>query len=63
MLNKLKLTVAMFAFAVAGCAGTLPSTPPVDAVAAKSRFDVPVQTQFGGRVTGRDWNCKGCYRG
>lgn len=58
-----KLAVAVVAFAVAGCAGTLPPTSPADAVVVLSQFGVPVRSSFtNDPVTGRDWNCRGCYR-
>jgi hypothetical protein len=64
MLKKLKLAVAVAAFAAAGCA--MPNAP-MDAAVVQSQFGVPVTTPFtGDPVTGRNWNCrchcKSCYQ-
>jgi hypothetical protein len=52
----LKLTIAILAFAVAGCAMPMWTS---DAAAVQSQFGMPVRTMPGGEpVTARDWNCK-----
>ena len=34
----------------------------IDAAAVMSRAGEPVKAHFTRVVTGRDWNCKGCYK-
>lgn len=53
----------LLALAIPGCGGALPPKAPMDAAAISSPFNdgKPVMTSFGAPLTGRDWNCKGCY--
>jgi hypothetical protein len=58
MLKKLTLTLLL---AVAGCAGTLPPSPPMD-TGPVVQGSAPLTTTTGAPVTGRDWNCAACYK-
>ena len=54
-----RVLVTLAALSIAGCA--VPQSPPPDAADASSRFGDLV-SRYDVPVTGRDWNCKTCYR-
>lgn len=47
----------------AGCAGELRPRAPMDALEVTTPFNTgkPPMTVYDGALTGRDWNCRGCY--
>jgi len=53
-----KLTVAAAFFALAGCAGSMTTTTPMDAAVVHSSSGADVHTRYAGDpATGRNWNC------
>ena len=70
MNSRLKHAITILGLAAAGCAGdptssaarggTLP-TPAVDAVPVHTLSGAAVTSIPGVPVTGRNWNCRGCY--
>ena len=65
---KLKLGIAVLALATAGCAGNAAtsavgsSAPTMDATPIRTSSGSTVRSTYSNApVTGRDWNCKGCY--
>lgn len=53
----------LLTLAIPGCGGVLPPRAPMDALEITTPFagGKPVMTTYGAPLTGRDWNCKGCY--
>lgn len=54
-----RVILVLAALALTGCAA--PQTPAPDAADASSRWGDLV-SRYDVPVTGRDWNCKTCYR-
>ena len=54
--------IFLFTVSLAGCAGALKPRAPMDALEVTTPFnDRPAMTTYDGALTGRDWNCRGCY--
>ena len=60
MSNLLKLALAAL-FVLAGCAPMEPM-PSSDAMPVTSQFGTPVMSGFNVPETGRNWNCRTCYK-
>jgi len=72
MRSKLKLSITVLSFTIAGCAGdpanwafaggTMAPARAADATPVSTLYGGAVTSTSGVPVTGRDWNCPRCYK-